>query len=418
MITRRNLIGASAGLSAAAVLTGCGGEQPVAEVPSNPAEVTGKVTHWTYPIGDTQEQAWWGELVAEFNKEYPKVEVSVVVQPWKSRGEALTTAVASKTGPDVIYFNPDFIPRFASQGLLMPVDKILGPERADYVDAAVEALTYEGKVYGVPMLMEVYTPCYNSEVIEKLGFDGPPETWDDLRAVADKALADGMSLADYAAADGSLNGTFYPFLWQAGGEVLDESGKNVAFDGPEGVEALTFLRELADKGALNKDVLSQPAPVFEQSKFARGEQPVAFGMIVEEARGIMGEKARACAPFSGKKMATFGSVGAMCVFNEAKSPDAVAAWIAFASNKANTERFIKAAGYLPPRKSLGDIWADDPDQTLRSKYLDDIRVGVLHPKAREMMDVIAPHIQGCLLGQQDPETALKAAADEVNAMLG
>jgi multiple sugar transport system substrate-binding protein len=423
MITRRRVLGTTAGIGAAAVgagvLTGCGQDEPAegAVVPSEPTEVKGKVTHWVYPIGDTAEQSWWDELVADFNKEYPDVDVAVVVQPWKGRAESLTTAVTSKTAPDVVYFNPDYIPRFAVDDLLTPVEGILEAERDDYVDAAIEAVTFEGKVYGIPMLMEAFTPGYNAAVLDQLGFEEPPLTWDDLRTVGDAAVAKGMTLTDYAAADGTLNGTFYPFLWQAGGEVLTEDGTAVAFDGPEGLEALTFLRELADAGALNKDVLQQPAPVFEQSAIARDQQAISLGMVVTDAQAVMGDKAQAAAPFQGKEQALFGSVGALSLFSTAKDPEAVAAWVAWISNKENTERFLKASGYLPPRVSLADVWADDPIRTFQSQFLDRIRVGVLHPKSRELMDVIRPHLQACLLGQAEPEAALAAAAEEANAML-
>ncbi len=42
---------------------------------------------------------------------------------------------------------------------------------------------------------------------------------------------------------------------------------------------------------------------------------------------------------------------------------------------------------------------------------------MLHPKAREVIDTVRPHIQGCLLGKTDPAATLTAAAAEVDALL-
>jgi multiple sugar transport system substrate-binding protein len=44
--------------------------------------------------------------------------------------------------------------------------------------------------------------------------------------------------------------------------------------------------------------------------------------------------------------------------------------------------------------------------------------GDTHPKARQVMGVLAPHIQAALLGKEDAKTALDAAAKEANQLLG
>lgn len=419
MLNRRQLIGGGVSLTALSVLAGCGTDEKSApSAPKEGDEVKGSVLHWTYPMNDTAEESWWAALVADFNKKYPNVEVQVVVQPWKGRNESLNTAITSKTGPDTCYMIPDFMGKFAEEGLLTDLSNVIEPSRDDFVESTLKSWTVEGKIMAMPQLVEVATPGYNSELTQDLGFDKAPETWEDLEALAKAATAKGLTAFDYAAADGSLNGTFYPFLWQAGGDVLSEDGKSVRINDEAGVQALTFLRKLVDMKALNPETLTSPMPTMEQSLFALGKQPYNLMLQVVEARELMGDKVKACTPLTGKQKATFGTVGGLVAFESAKHPDAVAAWLNFMGKPETNEKFVKAAGFLSPRKSLQDIWADDEDMTYRSQFMEDIRVGVLHPKSREMMDAISPHLQACLLGKKEPKAALDEAASQISSMIG
>jgi multiple sugar transport system substrate-binding protein len=81
------------------------------------------------------------------------------------------------------------------------------------------------------------------------------------------------------------------------------------------------------------------------------------------------------------------------------------------------KKFDKENGYYAPRDSGAGLFADDPEIAEGEKYLDVVRAGVIHPKARELMDLIKPHLQAALLGKTAPEAALAAAEKEVNALL-
>ncbi|WP_179229371.1 ABC transporter substrate-binding protein [Parenemella sanctibonifatiensis] len=270
---RRSLLGGGLALGATGLLAACSGG--AAEAPSGDTEpdaVEGKVVHWTYPMGATQEEAWWTPIVEEFNQQYPKVEVQVVQQPWSGREQALTTAIAGKTAPDVVYFNPDFVPRYADQDLLLDLGKAMESERDAFVPSSLEAYTYNDTLYAFPLLMTVSNPGYNVEVLEKIGLSAPPRTFDEIRAAAEACVSNDFTFAQYTAADGSLNHTFYPFLWTAGGTPLSDDETMSAFAGPEGLKALQLLRDVADLQAWDPESLTQPIGKFEQTKFARGTE--------------------------------------------------------------------------------------------------------------------------------------------------
>ncbi|OYN88555.1 hypothetical protein CGZ91_13145 [Parenemella sanctibonifatiensis] len=89
----------------------------------------------------------------------------------------------------------------------------------------------------------------------------------------------------------------------------------------------------------------------------------------------------------------------------------------FLTSEGPMKKFLEASNYLPPRTSLQGMWDGNEDNAFKSQFVEQVNVGVLHPKAREMMDLMRPHLQGCLLGRVEPQAALDAAAEQVDALL-
>ena len=120
----------------------------------------------------------------------------------------------------------------------------------DFVPGAREAATFEGKVLGIPALIDNLALVYNKTLFDEAGLEYPNAdwTWDDLRAAA-KALTDpakkqfGFSYPMDASEDSVWH--YEPLLWQNGGSILNEDNTQAAFNSPEGVEALEVLAGMA-----------------------------------------------------------------------------------------------------------------------------------------------------------------------------
>src|SRR5690625_5261917 len=123
---KRTTVAKVTGLAAAAmVMAACSGSDGGSSgEPANPDEVSGDVVFWFYPVGVSETTDWWEPHVAEFNEEYPNVNIELVPQSFSNREDAIVTAVAGQNAPDVIYFNPDFIPQWAEEDMLMPLDDL------------------------------------------------------------------------------------------------------------------------------------------------------------------------------------------------------------------------------------------------------------------------------------------------------
>lgn len=203
-------------LATAMLSAACGGTDDAA-MPKDPKAVEGAITFWTYPIGVSGKDDYWAPIVKEFKKKYTNADVEVVVQPWEKREENLVTAIAGHKGPDVVYFNPDFIPKFADEGTLEPVGDVIEDDRADFKKSALESMTWDGELYGVPLLMQTLTGVCNTEVLAASGVDKCPTTWDEVEAMAPEVKKAGHVPTDYVAdLTLTLNHSYYPYLWQAG----------------------------------------------------------------------------------------------------------------------------------------------------------------------------------------------------------
>jgi multiple sugar transport system substrate-binding protein len=122
----------------------------------------------------------------------------------------------------------------------------------DFVQGARDAATYEGKVLGVPALIDNLAVVYNKDLFDAANVGYPTEdwTWDDFSAAA-KAITDPANkvFGTSYPMDGSEDSVWHydPLLWQHGGSILTEDQSQAAFNSPEGVAALTVLTDMAVK---------------------------------------------------------------------------------------------------------------------------------------------------------------------------
>lgn len=409
----RSAIAATALAVAGALLAGCGGSGG-----SGGGKST--VTMWTYPViaDDKQNHAYWDEQVATFEKANPKIDVKVEIFPWANRDEALTTALAGGKGPDVAYLIPDQVPKYAPN--IEPFDRYMTPAaKQAYRPAAIQAATVDGKLMDAPLLMSTEPLVCNKKVFDAVGETTYPTTWDELLAMAPEFKAKGYDITTYNGdATGSLNISFYPLLWEAGGDVFSKDGKSVTFDSPAGVKALTFLKKLVDGGYVEKAPITKTSPNIEQTRIAQNKVACSWQHLPGDVQQYWGkENVHVVGQFKDVKQVGYGTVGGLSIFKKAGDKDAAAKWINFVTTKAQMDAYDKKSGFFSPLAG-NDLYADDPVMSAMEKTLDQVDVGPLVAKARDVMGVLAPEIQAALIGKKSPEDALKDAAKEAKFMTG
>jgi multiple sugar transport system substrate-binding protein len=379
----------------------------------------GSVTMWIYPViaDEATHRAYWDDAVKRFTAAHPGTEVTVEYFPWANRDQALTTAIAGNKGPDVVYLIPDQIPKYANN--IEPIDGYLdGAAKSEYHENVVEAVTVDGKMMGAPILATAQALVCNKKVFEAVGQTSYPRTWDDLLDMAPKFKAAGYDVANYNAdVKQSLNITFYPLLWQAGGDVFTADGKSVAFDGPAGVKALTFAKRLVDGGFVDKASLTTTPPI-EQTRAAQGKVACTWQLAPQDVAKFWGkENIKVLPPLKDDRQVQYGTVGSLVMLKGARNKRTAGEWIKFATATDAVKKYDTAASYLSPKKSTGDLYAGDPVLGELEKTVSFTAVGPLHPKARDVMGLLAPEIQAALVGDKSPEQALSDAAKAARSVV-
>ncbi|GAB2675048.1 sugar ABC transporter substrate-binding protein [Kribbella swartbergensis] len=414
--TVRRIAAPITALVLAAALSSCGGDSGSAQ------EEKKTVTLWMYPvIGDqAANDAYWQKVEKDFETANSDVDLKIEAQTWDKRDEKLAAAFAGKKGPDVVLQIPDQLPQYVRNGSFEPVDDVVEPEKDKFLPAAIPGLTVDGKVYAAPIYHTVTTAMYNKTILDKAGITKPPETWAEIKAAAPKIKAAGFSTLDYSASpEASLNLNFYPLLWQAGGKVFNDDGKTVAFNQGPGLEALTFLKELYDQGAIPKSALSNGNLVADQP-FGKGQVAMAFTSTPAYAKTVAATWGAANViigkPLTGQKQVGFGLPGGLAVNAASENVDAAKKFLSFMIQPAQVEGLSKASGFFSPRT---DVKAPDTDPNA-PKFADALQYAVPgepNASARQVMSLLSVQIQAVLTGKKAPQQALDDAAKQADDLL-
>lgn len=407
-------------LSLGIILSGCGSDD--ASSSNNAAapgaagdKVAGEITVWGHPyVGDDKKEqlkAFWNETIAAFKQKYPDVKVNYEEIPWKNREQKILTALAAGSGPDVFYQLPDQIPQFAGNNALEPLDAYAKDIHTDdFSKGALAGATYQGKLYALPILQEVQTLIYNPDVIKAIGEDPAklPTTWDEFDRWAEKAKAKGYYARNFEGGAGCCNATLYPLLWQSGSNVTDDGG-SIILNNDKGVQAFEYVKKMYDNGWIPKDSVSNDNqfPEFLSGKMLAvwGQGSTLATLKAQKKPYVIGP------PLKKEKQASFGTVGMFVVSKTSKNKAAAVEFAKFLTNTDTAKAFNKLTGYLPVRKSAGDIYNDDQDMKEFMKYADLTIPGISHPAARGFMPKIQAEIGAMLEGKKTPKQAAEAAAE-------
>jgi multiple sugar transport system substrate-binding protein len=131
----------------------------------------------------------------------------------------LTTAMVAGDGPDVGYVDNLVMAEYAAQDWLIPV-----PDEIDlegFYSATVEPFRWKGTQYAVPHDTQTIALIVNQDLLDQAGYP-PPQDWDEFNETVYGLLND---TGVYGLGMTSDFWSFLPFLYQAGGELIDQNGQ-------------------------------------------------------------------------------------------------------------------------------------------------------------------------------------------------
>src|SRR2546422_1917136 len=200
-------------------------------------------------------------LVEDFNTTHPNISVETINYNNDNALAKLTVALQAGEPPDVTYQYGSSMPQLAAApGIVDLTSRVeaSGFDWNDFYPGEREAATVDGRVLGIPALVDNLAIVYNKDLFAKAGVPTPsPDwTWDDVRAAA-KATTDPANkvfgLVFPADASETMVWQFEAMLWEAGGDILNADNTQAAFNSPAGVRAATMLQQMQEGGSLYLD---------------------------------------------------------------------------------------------------------------------------------------------------------------------
>lgn len=197
---------------AATLLAGCGNTAPSASNDGGSAPASEEGGSASAESGEVQEITWmfWDDLNAtedliskgyadvleRFNADYEgQYHVTAITTNLEEYYPKLNALVASKETPDVFIVSPGpNLTVYVDPGVAAPLDDYLADGWKDTFtsDAVFSQMTYDGKIYAVPLNIAAACAFYNTEMFEKAGA-AVPKTWDEMLDACKKLEAAGYT---------------------------------------------------------------------------------------------------------------------------------------------------------------------------------------------------------------------------------
>jgi len=419
---RHPIVAGLTGLVLAAAAAACSGG-------SSSGSGTSTITLW-HGYTDAEAKAITS-LAQKWNGEHPKQQVHLIFNGGNDGAlqKTLASFVSGKT-PNIGYEYGSSITTLAqrhqTQDLTSLVNSTAGFNWNDFFPAERQATTVNGKIYGVPALVDNLALVYNKKLFDAKHIPYPTAnwTWDDFRNAARKLADPAAKKYGWSFTNDGTEDTVWRYLallWQAGGDLLSPDGHKSAFDSPAGLQAMQLLHDMA---VTDKSVYLDTGDQQYQQLFNSGRigmlwtGPWDLGSFDQVQYGVQFLPGKVThATISGPdNYMLFGAGGK-------KQPAwAFLQWLV--SPQVHLE-FATATGDLPIRQSetklpgYSAFLAKYPGNKV---FMDNLTTNATKarpniPQYPKISQVLGVAVQSVLLGKAQPQAALDSARDQIDQIL-
>ena len=405
-------------------MVGCASKESDATTGSGDTAQVGK---------ETKEVEFWGtwsgeqgkqlqQIVEMYNESQDEYTVKYVEQ--EGVEDKLLTATASGQVPDVVMWDRYQTSLYASRNVLHNMDNLIARDNVDmaqFFDAPVSEMSFNGSQYGIPSLVDVRVIFYNKALFAEAGIQELPKTWDELAAVAETLTKRGdngeLQQSGFALSDVGL---FNIYMMQSGGQLVNDDSTATAFNSQQGLDVLNFW-----------NILLNDKKVYDIG-FGDGLDGFADGTIAMKYDGpwsianyhsVDGLDWGVMEPVTGKdgdKGAIAGGYG-LVIPESAKNVEGAWDFIKWCTTiPENDIEFAKISGWFPANREAceDDYFTQDE---ISSIFIKTMEYAVTRPTVAGYSQVeglaLTPQLQNFVVGTVSAEEALTAAEEEGNSIL-
>lgn len=366
-------------------------------------------------VNDSTEQFNSVRSITEKYTEETGIEVELTRIPIHDQAETFALDGPAGTGPD-IYFQPhDNVAGLAIQNLVEPIELEQEVEER-FTDESIEAMSYEGELYGVPFVSETYAMVYNRELVPD-----PPETMAELEAIAED-LTDSDNNQYGFLAEMAETYFAYPFLTGYGGYIFGETEdgydtEDIGLNNEGAVEGAAKIQSWFENGWIPTTIDGD----IQNGLFVEGNVGLSITgpwSIVDYTNGI-GEDNVRTAPLpqlsNGEPAVSLSGTKSWVMSPYSDDKYWALDLMLFMTEDENNMQYFREAGEMPAVEALledpeiteNEILSGFAEQILQSDPIPNI------PEIDIVWDVMEDHLQFIAEGE-DPQELLDEAVKEIN----
>lgn len=374
--------------------------------------------------------AYFKDMVAKFEAANPSIKVrmeAVADEPYKDKIRVLTT---SGNLPDVYFsWSGEFGRKFARAGLALDLTDALYKSdwHKSFSEASLDPFKLEGKVFGIPINIDVKLMVYNKEIFARYNLK-EPKTYEEFLVIAETLKKNNITPIAFGnqfpwAASHYL-GEFFAHRVPSKTRLADYELKTPAdklFTDPGYLQGLRDFQQLGTKGYFNPGANALTHSIARGS-FASGRAGMMFLEMVEfpelEKSNLKGKYGFFPMPAPkgarGDAGIITGAPDGFLVNAKTKYPKEAIAFLKFLTSQAAGREYVKQTGY--PSAVVGAI---TPDIALPTTIQ---AVNILN-KAKglalwldtdmniQIVNAFLSGSQALLNGTQTPEQVMKAVRE-------
>lgn len=363
-----------------------------------------------------EEKQAFEKVVAQYNASAAAKgnRVTTLAVPYDAFADKITAAVPRGKGPDIFIYAQDRLGGWIEAGNTVdPIDFFLDkPTRDRFIPTTLEAMTYKGTVYGLPLNYKVITMIYNKKLVST-----PPRTSGELVAAARK-------LTNQKAGRFGLAYSYADFYYHAclmngfGGGAFDAKNRPV-LNSPQNVQAMELLMKWFEKDRI---LPAEPSTALITSLFNGGKAAIVFSgpwFLGEIAKEV--DYGLALLPTldeaGGKPMRPWMTVEGVFVTSPSKNKDAAYEFAKYLTDLPAAKMLAIEGRQTPSNKGV----YNDPQvagDTVLQAFRKQVDVAVPMPNLAEMTMVWSPAttaMNTITKKAATPQAALDAAQKKVEA---
>jgi sn-glycerol 3-phosphate transport system substrate-binding protein len=440
----------------ALALSACGGKEGTEEgggegKTAGPA-ASGPVSIDFWHSEQASSQAAFQALIDRFNSSQDEVKVRLLFQGTPTELTAkLVNSLRSAAVPALVEVAEGDSQIMVDSGGVTPVQQFVdaeGYDLSDFDEKAVDYYTWDGKLYAMPLGINVPMLFYNKIPFREVGLDPekPPLTIDDVRAYSEKLLkvdSAGNVVRSGIALD--LQGWYPQAILGEHGDLFvnNENGRDgrateAVFNNDTARAFFRWWDEMVDSGlAFNAGRNASGADALMAVASGRAVMAVSISSALRSVLSVVAAGVEGVELGVGPFPSVAGGSGKPGIFGRSlwimnKRPEAeqraawkLARWLAEPEQQAE---LFASTGYLPVRLSAYGLEAS---RQVLEEYPEyqvpvDLFVGVPSTSAKlgprigpsaEVGEILAQALEEMVVGGKDPDQALDDAADRATKAL-